>query len=141
MRGGDIVVVKINRPFFFTYSVFLFFLSCFISWFSLSGYVDFFQSSDIIIFSWMLGLMVFGSPIIFYFSYFGFLSAIKNKPIKMNGKLSNTLIIVFIFGVIISFISSIYISYTLNEKGYTTCPKISWMDPSKYVKDIVLCKE
>ncbi|MCQ8232291.1 DUF1240 domain-containing protein [Pectobacterium carotovorum] len=134
-------MVKINRPFFFTYSVFLFFLSCFISWFSLSGYVDFFQSSDIIIFSWMLGLMVFGSPIIFYFSYFGFLSAIKNKPIKMNGKLSNILIIVFIFGVIISFISSIYISYTLNEKGYKTCPKISWMDPNKYVKDIVLCKE
>lgn len=59
----------------------------------------------------------------------------------MNGKLSNALIIVFIFGVIISFISSIYISYALNEKGYTTCPKISWMDPNKYVKDIVLCKE
>ncbi|MEI7179721.1 DUF1240 domain-containing protein [Pectobacterium carotovorum] len=134
-------MVKINRLFFFTYSVFLFFLSCFISWFSLSGYVDFFQSSDIIIFSWMLGLMVFGSPIIFYFSYFGFLSAIKNKPIKMNGKLSNILIIFFIFGVIISFISSIYISYTLSEKGYTTCPKISWMDPSKYVKDTALCKD
>ncbi|MBQ4793526.1 DUF1240 domain-containing protein [Pectobacterium versatile] len=134
-------MVKINRPFFFTYSVFLFFLSCFISWFSLSGYVDFFQSSDIIIFSWMLGLMVFGSPIIFYFSYFGFLSAIKNKPIKMNGKLSNTLIIFFIFGVIISFISSIYISCALNEKGYMTCPKISWIDPNKYVKDIVFCKE
>ncbi|MDY4374756.1 DUF1240 domain-containing protein [Pectobacterium carotovorum] len=134
-------MVKINRPFFFTYSVFLFLLSCFISWFSLSGYVDFFQSSDIIIFSWMLGLMVFGSPIIFYFSYFGFLSAIKNKPIKMNGKLSNLLIFVFISGVIISFISSVYISYDLNEKGYATCPKISWMDPNKYVKDIVLCKE
>ncbi|MEI7337538.1 DUF1240 domain-containing protein [Pectobacterium carotovorum] len=134
-------MVKINRPFFFTYSVFLFLLSCFISWFSLSGYVDFFQSSDIIIFSWMLGLMVFGSPIIFYFSYFGFLSAIKNKPIKMNGKLSNLLIFVFISGVIISFISSVYISYDLNEKGYTTCPEISWMDPNKYVKDIVLCKE
>lgn len=102
-------MVKINRLFFFTYSVFL---SCFISWFSLSGYVGFFQSSDIIIFSWMLGLMVFGSPIMFYFSYFGFLSAIKNKPIKMNGKLSNILIIVFIFGVIISFISSIYILYS-----------------------------
>lgn len=85
--------------------------------------------------------MVFGSPIIFYFSYFGFLSAIKNKPIKMNGKLSNVLIFVFIFGVIISFISSVYISYALNEKGYTTCPKISWMDPNKYVKYTALCKE
>ncbi|MEQ9848412.1 DUF1240 domain-containing protein [Pectobacterium brasiliense] len=134
-------MVKINRPFFFIYSVFLFFLSCFISWFSLSGYVDFFQSSDIVIFSWKLGLMVFGSPIIFYFSYFGFLSAIKNRPIKMNGKLSNLLVAVFILGAIVSFISSVYISYSLNEKGYATCPKKSWIDPNKYVRDIALCKE
>ncbi|AFI91851.1 DUF1240 domain-containing protein [Pectobacterium parmentieri] len=134
-------MVKINRPFFFIYSVFIFILSCWGGWFSLSGYLNFFSLNDVILFSWKLGVIFLLVPIVFQFSYFGFFSAIRNRPIKMNNKISNVLVIFAILGAVISFFSSLYISYSLNELGYEVCPKTSWMSPNKYVKNIVLCKE
>ncbi|RYC41022.1 DUF1240 domain-containing protein [Pectobacterium zantedeschiae] len=134
-------MVKINRPFFFIYSVFIFILSCWGGWFSLNGYIDFFNLNDVISFSWKLGVVIFLVPIVFQFSYFGFFSAIKNRPIKMNNKISNALVVFAIFGTVVSLFSSMYISYSLNEQGYKTCPKSSWIAPNKYVKDIALCKE
>ncbi|MEH0831981.1 DUF1240 domain-containing protein [Pectobacterium cacticida] len=134
-------MVKINRPFYFIYSILVFFITCFVSWLSLRGYVAFFQLSDVVFFSWKLGLVVFGAPLVFQISYFCFFSAIKNQPIKMNNKVSNVLVLLALSGVVISFFSSLYISHSLNEQGYTTCPKHSWMDPNKYVKDIALCDE
>ncbi|MBI0469184.1 DUF1240 domain-containing protein, partial [Pectobacterium parmentieri] len=127
-------MVKINRPFFFIYSVFIFILSCWGGWFSLSGYLNFFSLNDVILFSWKLGVIFLLVPIVFQFSYFGFFSAIRNRPIKMNNKISNVLVIFAILGAVISFFSSLYISYSLNELGYEVCPKTSWMSPNKYVK-------
>ncbi|AYH07053.1 DUF1240 domain-containing protein [Pectobacterium parmentieri] len=134
-------MVKINRPLFFSFSLFAFILSCWGGWFSLSGYIDFFNLSDVVLFSWKLGVIFFLVPIVFQFSYFGFFSAIRNRPIKMNNKISNVLVIFAILGAVISFFSSLYISYSLNELGYEVCPKTSWMSPNKYVKNIDLCKE
>nr|WP_240348652.1 DUF1240 domain-containing protein [Pectobacterium parmentieri] len=121
--------------------MFAFILSCWGGWFSLSGYIDFFNLSDVVLFSWKLGVIFFLVPIVFQFSYFGFFSAIRNRPIKMNNKISNVLVIFAILGAVISFFSSLYISYSLNELGYEVCPKTSWMSPNKYVKNIDLCKE
>lgn len=134
-------MVKVNRPLVGAFAAFLFFLSCFISWISFNGYLSFLQKSYVIIFSWKLGLMVFGSPLLFYFSYLGFYSTIKNEVPKMNNKLANSLAIIAIFGAVVSFFSSIYISHNLNVQGYKTCPKNSWMAPSKYVKDNSFCDE
>ncbi|MBA0205594.1 DUF1240 domain-containing protein [Pectobacterium aroidearum] len=134
-------MVKVNRPWIGAFAVFLFFLSCFICWISFNGYLSFLQKSDVIIFSWKLGLMVFGSPLLFYFSYLAFYSTIKNEVPKMNNKLANSLAIIAIFGAVVSFFSSIYISYDLNDKDYKICPKNSWIAPNKYVKDISLCDE
>ncbi|MCL6379664.1 DUF1240 domain-containing protein [Pectobacterium brasiliense] len=134
-------MVKINRPFFFIYSFFIFLLSCWGGWFSLSGYIDFFNLNDVISFSWKLGVVIFLVPIVFQFSYFGFFSAIKNRPIKMNNKISNVLVIFAIFGTVVSLFSSMYISYSLSEQGYKICPKNSWVAPNKYVKNIAVCKE
>nr|WP_306798033.1 DUF1240 domain-containing protein [Pectobacterium carotovorum] len=139
MPGGGTAVVKVNRPLVGAFAVFLFCISCFISWISFNGYLSFLQKSDVIIFSWKLGLMVFGSPLLFYFSYLAFYSAIKNEVPKMNNKLANSLAIVAIFGAVVSFFSSIYISYNLNAQYYKICPNNSWVAPSKYVKDISLC--
>ncbi|EEO84775.1 hypothetical protein YPPY72_3264 [Yersinia pestis PY-72] len=75
----------------------------------------------------------------FYFSYLAFFSAIKNKPAIMNNKLANALAILAILGSIISLFSSAYISYSLTEYSYKSCPRSSWMSPNKYVKDIKLC--
>ena len=141
MLGGGTVMVKINRPFFFIYSFFIFLLSCWGGWFSLNGYIDFFNLNDVISFSWKLGVIIFLVPIVFQFSYFGFFSAVKNRPIKMNNKVSNVLVIFAIFGTVVSLFSSMYISYSLNDLGYKICPKNSWVAPNKYVKNIALCKE
>ncbi|WP_121576222.1 DUF1240 domain-containing protein [Brenneria alni] len=132
-------MVKVNRPLVGAFAVLVFLLSCWGGWFSLSGYVDFFKSSDVITFSWKVGVIIFSVPLLFYFSYLAFFSVIKNEPAKMNNKLANSLAMIAIFGAVVSFFSSIYISYNLSERGYNVCPKISWMDPNKYVKDIALC--
>ncbi|MBA0172004.1 membrane protein [Pectobacterium versatile] len=132
-------MVKINRPFFFIYSVFIFILSCWGGWFSLSGYIDFFNLNNVVSFSWKLGVIIFLVPIVFQFSYFGFFSAIKNRPIKMNNKISNVLVMFAIYGAAVSFFSSMYISYSLNKQGYKICSKNSWMAPNKYVRDVSLC--
>ncbi|WP_420064163.1 DUF1240 domain-containing protein [Pectobacterium colocasium] len=132
-------MTKINRPFFFIYSIFIFFLSCWGGWFSLNGYIDFFNLNNVVSFSWKLGVIIFLVPIVFQFSYFGLFSAIKNRPIKMNNKISNLLVIFAISGAAVSLFSSIYISYSLNEQGYKICSKNSWMAPNKYVRDVSLC--
>ncbi|QHP59658.1 DUF1240 domain-containing protein [Pectobacterium carotovorum] len=132
-------MTKINRPFFFIYSIFIFFLSCWGGWFSLNGYIYFFNLNNVVSFSWKLGVIIFLVPIVFQFSYFGFFSAIKNRPIKMNNKISNLLAIFAISGAAVSLFSSMYISYSLNEQGYKICSKNSWMAPNKYVRDVSLC--
>ncbi|WP_057533032.1 DUF1240 domain-containing protein [Yersinia pseudotuberculosis] len=132
-------MVKINRPLVGAFAVLLFFLSSWGCWFSLSGYLAFFKLSDIIIFSWKVGFVIFPAPLLFYFSYLAFYSAIKNKPATMNNKLANALAILAILGSIISLFSSAYISYSLTEYSYKSCPRSSWMSPNEYVKDIKLC--
>ncbi len=137
--GGDSAVVKINRPLVGAFAILLFFLSSWGCWFSLSGYLAFFKLSDVIIFSWKVGFVIFAVPLLFYFSYLAFFSAIKNKPAIMNNKLANALAILAILGSIISLFSSAYIGYSLTEYGYKSCPRSSWMSPNEYVKDIKLC--
>nr|WP_232486833.1 DUF1240 domain-containing protein [Pectobacterium parmentieri] len=134
-------VFKINRPLFFSFSVLVFIITCWGIWFSFNGYWGLFRLSDIIIFSWKVGILIFGSPMLFYFSYLGFYMAIKNKPIGMYGTLTNVCGYLFFIGVVISFIASMYISFNFRSYGYELCPKNSWMDPNKYVKSIVLCDE
>nr|WP_240352566.1 DUF1240 domain-containing protein [Pectobacterium versatile] len=139
--GGEPVVVKVNRPLIGAFSVFLLCLSVWGTWFSLSAYLSLFKLDDVIVFSWRVGLAIFGMPLSFYFSYVCFCSAIKNEHVKINNKLGEWLVKILIFGAIFSFFSSAYISYSLSNKSYNVCPKISWMDPNKYVKDTALCKE
>ncbi|AYH02785.1 DUF1240 domain-containing protein [Pectobacterium parmentieri] len=135
----ELFVVKVNRPFIGAFSVFILCLSCWGTWFSLSEYLSFFKSNDVIVFSWRVGVAIFGVPLSFYFSYACFFSAIKNEHVKINNKLGEWLVKFLIFGAVVSLFSSSYISYSLSHQGYKTCPKISWMDPNKYVKDITLC--
>ncbi|MEH0831982.1 DUF1240 domain-containing protein [Pectobacterium cacticida] len=134
-------MVKVNRPLLGALAVFLFLLTCFTGWFSFNGYLDVLQLNEVIVFSWKVGLMFFCSPLLFYFSYLFFYSSIKNEMAKINNKLGAILAIIMIIGAIISLFSSSYISYNFRDYGYEICPKISWMDPNKYVKDIVLCDE
>lgn len=141
MLGGESAVVKINRPLVGAFATLIFFMSCWGCWFSLSGYLAFFKLSDVITFSWKVGVLVFAAPLLFYFSYLGFYSVMKNEIARMNNRLANVLAVIAILGAVVGLFSSTYISYNLSDQGYKICPKNSWMDPNKYVKNISLCKE
>ncbi|MFV8869500.1 DUF1240 domain-containing protein [Serratia fonticola] len=132
-------MVKINRPLVGLFGVFIFLLSCWLSWVSLSGYLSFFKLSDVIIFSWKVGVFIFGTPLLFYFSYLAVLCVIKNKVPAMNNKLANSLTLLAMLGAIISLFSSIYIGHNLKERGYKVCSKASWVAPNEYVRDLKLC--
>ncbi|PWD61999.1 DUF1240 domain-containing protein [Pectobacterium parmentieri] len=134
-------MVKVNRPLVGAFAIFIFLLTCFTGWFSFNSYLDFLQLTDVIVFSWKVGLMVFCSPLLFYFSYLFLYSVVNNEVVRINNKLGGGLVIIMIIGGVISLFSSLYISYSLNELGYEVCPKTSWMSPNKYVKNIVICKE
>ncbi|WP_411909164.1 DUF1240 domain-containing protein [Pectobacterium versatile] len=70
---------------------------------------------------------------------FWFFFCYKKRPIKMNNKTSNLLVMFAIYGAAVRFFSSMYISYSLNKQGYKICSKNSWMAPNKYVRDVSLC--
>jgi hypothetical protein len=134
-------VVKINRPFTGAFGVLLLFLTLWGGWFSITGYLAFFKLSDVIVFSWKVGVMLFITPILFYFTYVAFYATVNNKPVKINNNLANYFVVLAFLGAVFSLVFSLYLSNNLNCHGYTVCQKGSWMDPNKYVKDIMLCSQ
>jgi hypothetical protein len=101
--AGDSVVVKINRPFYGFFGVFIFLIACWGGWFSLStGYIAFFRLNDVVIFSWKVGVLIYAVPLLLYFSYFGNYGALKNKFLKVNNKLFGRLGMLAMVGAIIS---------------------------------------
>lgn len=130
---------NLNRPLYGSFAIFILFLSFWSCWFSLSGYFAFLKLSDVIIFSWKLGFMIFVAPLMFYFSFLAIYSVIKNKFAKMNNKLTNVLAIIAVLGAVISLFLSMYISQNLKDNGYNVCPRKSWMAPNEYVRDLKLC--
>jgi hypothetical protein len=139
MLGRGIVVVKINRPFVGMFAVLIFFLASWACWFSLSGYLAFFNLSDVVVFSWKVGVIIFGAPLLFYFSYLSLLCAVKNKIPKMNNKLANYLAVFVILGAVASLFLSMYVGQNLMNDGYKVCPRKSWMAPNEYVRNLKLC--
>jgi hypothetical protein len=132
-------VVKINRPFVGMFAVLILFLAFWGGWISLSGYLSFYKLNDVVIFSWKVGLFIFGSPLLFYFSYLAILCVIKNKVPVMNNKLANLLALLAMIGAVISLFFSFYVGYSLKDNGYKNCPRKSSNEPTMYVKDIKLC--
>ncbi|MBL5861218.1 DUF1240 domain-containing protein [Serratia fonticola] len=131
----------VTRPFYGVFAVLLLCLACVACWFSFSGYVAFFTLSEVVEFSWKTGVMMFFAPLILYFSYMMFYVTIKNKPIRVNNKLANSLVALAMIGAVISLFSSIFIERGLKARGYEICAKTSWMLPNEYVKDIKLCQK
>ncbi|WP_127960494.1 DUF1240 domain-containing protein [Serratia microhaemolytica] len=123
------------------YTVLFFLLGVVGILFSLHGYLGFFSLSDIIEFSWSVGVAIFLMPGVFYLSWLAFCIFLKKPQQKMNSLVSKYLIFFTVFGVIFSFLFSIYIETTLKKQGYLICPdKVSWRSPNEYVRDIKLCQ-
>ncbi|HBE9179400.1 TPA: DUF1240 domain-containing protein [Serratia fonticola] len=129
----------VTRPLYAVFAVFLLLLVCWTSWLSLSSYIDFFRLSDVIVFSWRVGLMVFSTPFMLYFLYVIFYFQLRGLPTKANNKLFGRLGMLAMIGAVISLFFSFYVGCSLKANGYKTCPRKSWNAPTEYVRDMKLC--
>ncbi len=127
-------------------SAFLFFAIVIGSYDSARSYVTYFFKSDIISFSFPLGLIVFASPLLVFCSYLLFIVGYrkqKNKlkeKVKVNNKLMSLLAAIAIFGIIFSFFFSFYVEYDLTSQGYVKCHKKSIHAPTEYVISKDMCE-
>ena len=63
-------------------SVFLLLLAGYSIYLSITHYLNYFLMKDRIEFSFLTGMFGFGSPLIIYFAYFGFILSRNIKPTK-----------------------------------------------------------
>ncbi|KMW72688.1 membrane protein [Photorhabdus luminescens subsp. luminescens] len=92
-----------------------------------------------ITFSGGVVMFFFSFPFIFYFVVSAvYLSLAKRYP-KNHDAYVKYLCVVAIVSVFLSFPVSFYVDYKLKSDDYLVCPRISWMSPNTYVKDVKLC--
>lgn len=133
------VMDDVTRPFYSVFMGFLLLLVCWVCWLSLNSYIDFFRLSDVIVFSWRVGVIVFATPLLLYFLSVPLYFQLRGVPIKVNNKLFGRLAILAMVRAVISLFFSFYVGYRLKANGYKTCQRKSWNAPTKYVRDIKLC--
>lgn len=95
---------------------------------------------DKIEFSFLTGMFGFGSPLIIYFAYFGFILSRNIKPTKKIITSAKYLAGIAIAGMVFSLFSSGYINVNLTSKGYLTCDKKSIFSPNEYVISKNMCR-
>ncbi|EMQ4858296.1 Protein of uncharacterised function (DUF1240) [Morganella morganii] len=95
---------------------------------------------DKIEFSFLTGMFGFGSPLIIYFAYFGFILSRNIKPTKKTITTAKYLAGIAIAGMVFSLFFSGYINVNLTSKGYLTCDKKSIFSPNEYVISKNMCR-
>ncbi|CAM3201288.1 DUF1240 domain-containing protein [Xenorhabdus nematophila] len=116
--------------------LFLTFLMCFI----IKSAVSLVLMKDVITFSSAVIISILSFPIIFYSLSGSVFFFIFGRLPKYNKIIVKYLSMLMIASFFISFPISLYVSYKLKNEGYVTCDKISWMSPTTYVKNLLLCK-
>lgn len=116
--------------------LFLTFLMCFI----IKSAVSLVLMKDEITFSSAVIISILSFPIIFYSLSGSIFFFIFDRLPKYNKILVKYLSRLMISSFVISLPISFYVDYKLKNDGYLTCDKISWMSPTTYVKNLLLCK-
>lgn len=116
--------------------LFLTFLMCFI----IKSAVSLVLMKDEITFSSAVIISILSFPIIFYSLSGSIFFFIFDRLPKYNKILVKYLSRLMIASFVISLPVSFYVDYKLKNDGYLTCDKISWMSPTTYVKNLLLCK-
>ncbi|MEM8116157.1 DUF1240 domain-containing protein, partial [Morganella morganii] len=96
--------------------------------------------SDIISFSFVVGFLIFCFPFLSWLSYLIFMVAYRKRKLKVNNKITNSLAVIAMFGIVFSFVFSFYVEYDLTSRGYVKCYKKSIHAPTKYVISKDMCK-
>ncbi|MCC8463653.1 DUF1240 domain-containing protein [Photorhabdus bodei] len=92
-----------------------------------------------ITFSSSVFMIFFFSPLISYCMVSIIFSNITNRCPKYHDSFIKYFGSIAIISLLLSFPTSLYVNYKLKSDGYLVCPRISWMSPNTYVKDIKLC--
>lgn len=107
---------------------------------SASGYIEYFLKSDIISFSFVVGFLIFCFPLLAWLSYLMIMIGYRKAQVKVNNKITNSLVVIAISGIVFSFFFSFYVEYDLTSRGYVKCHKKSIHAPTKYIISKDMCK-
>ncbi len=84
-------------------------------------------------------MIFFSSPLVFYYVFFIIFVNITGRYPKHHDSFNKYFGTIAIISFFLSFPTSLYVHYKLKSDNYLVCPRISWMSPNTYVKDIKLC--
>ncbi len=92
-----------------------------------------------ITFSSRVIIIFFFSPLILYSLLFIIFVSITGRYPKHHDSFNKYFGSIAIISLFLSFPISFYVHYKLKSDDYLVCPRISWMSPNTYVKDMKLC--
>ncbi|MCC8373680.1 DUF1240 domain-containing protein [Photorhabdus bodei] len=95
--------------------------------------------AEVISFSNGIIIAFFFFPLVFYFLICSIYLNLTTRIPRYHDAYVKYLGMIAIVALVLSFPISFYVHYKLKSDGYLVCPRISWMSPNTYVKDIKLC--
>ncbi|MBS9424180.1 DUF1240 domain-containing protein [Photorhabdus caribbeanensis] len=97
------------------------------------------EMDEEITFSSNVIIIFFSFPLISYTTFLIIFFTVTDHYPKHNDKFVKCFFSIAIVALFLSFPISFYVHYKLKSDGYLVCPRISWMSPNTYVKDMKLC--
>ncbi|WP_036773942.1 DUF1240 domain-containing protein [Photorhabdus australis] len=97
------------------------------------------RMSEKITFSGGVFIIFFSFPLISYATFLIIFFTVTGHYPKYHDNFVKYLCSIAIVSIVLSFPISLYVNYKLRSDNYLVCPRISWMSPNTYVKDIKLC--
>ncbi|CAQ82414.1 MULTISPECIES: DUF1240 domain-containing protein [Photorhabdus] len=120
-------------------ALFIFILTSFTFFLTGGNLNSLIKMDEKIIFSSGVFMIFFSSPLVFYYVIFVIFVNITGRYPKHHDGFNKYLGTIAIISFFLGFPTSLYVNYKLKSDGYLVCPRISWMSPNTYVKDIKLC--
>ncbi len=97
------------------------------------------RMSERITFSGGVVIIFFSFPLVSYAIFFIVFVTISGHYPKHHDGFVNFFGTIAIISFFLGFPTSLYVHYKLKSDDYLVCPRISWMSPNTYVKDMKLC--
>ncbi|KAA1195174.1 DUF1240 domain-containing protein [Photorhabdus heterorhabditis] len=120
-------------------SLAIFLLSLFAFFSTGENLISLVRMSEKITFSGGVVIIFFSFPLISYATFFIVFVTVTGHYPKHHDNFVKYFCSIAIVAIVLSFPTSLYVNYKLKNDGYLVCPRISWMSPNTYVKDIKLC--
>ncbi|SCZ71640.1 MULTISPECIES: DUF1240 domain-containing protein [Photorhabdus] len=117
----------------------IFLLALFTFFLTGENIISLIEMDEKITFSGGVFIIFFSFPLISYATFFIVFVTVTGHYPKHHDNFVKYFFSIAIISIVLSFPTSLYVNYKLKSDGYLVCPRISWMSPNTYVKDIKLC--